>query len=211
MNFCNAIYGMRNPLKSWNKSDSYYKENNDFILGDNDRDLAMRLVKAGSDHRKFMRQIFVSMDVSAPWYWWRQYHTYKVGTTENSTSQMHLITNRRLTLDDFAWDWLSDYREYTLKHLNTLIMMYHELNLKTKRSRGNKEEIKELKKQRKAVWRELIQDIPASFIYLKTCTLNYENLRNIYHSRKNHKLHEWKEFCSWIETLPYSELITVKQ
>ena len=202
-NFNNAIRGMRNALQSWDKSDSKMHFDDldldqwdwEFVIGDNDLELALKLCKAGSDHRKFLRQIFVSVDISSPWYWFKEYATYKIGTVENSTSMMHCLTNRLLTKDDFEWDGYTYWRSLTLEHLNDLIEIYNQ---------------SEDKEEKNAVWRELIQDMPGSFIYTRTCSLNYEVLRNMYHSRKNHKLVEWHQFCEWIEELPYSELITVK-
>lgn len=191
-NFEGAIRGMRNPLNSWDKSDS------DFScdppkLGPKDLDLALRLVKSGSDHRKFLRQIMVSCNITAPLYWWKQFDTYKVGTVANSTSTMHTLTKRKLTVDDFAWDGnLTSYRADTIEHLNLLMALYKRTG-------------------EKGYWRELIQDLPSSFLQMRTVTLNYEVLRNIYHARKAHKLTEWHDFCAWIETLPYSEFIVTKE
>jgi len=235
INFEAAIRGMRNPKKSWENSDSkmiYYGSGCEFWdsiaeplgdlafkLGENDKELAMRLVKAGSDHRKFMRQIFISMDVIAPLYWFNQYDTYKVGTTANSTSKMHLITSRKLTKDDFSWDCMTTYRENQLEHLNDLIGKYNRLKSRIKElqrklhpqnSKVVSYRINKLSNTKNEIWEEIIKDIPDSFIYLRTVSLNYEVLRNMYHSRKNHKLKEWHKFCDWIEELPYSELITVK-
>lgn len=225
MNFEAAIRGMRNPKKSWDKQDSsmmYYGSGCEFWdsiaepigdaafkFGDNDWSLAMGLAKAGSDHRKFMRQIFVSADIKAFWAFWREYVTYKIGTVENSTSQMHKIINRKLTEDDFGWSKITNYRREQLEHLNGLIKLYQNMKMQmdcvTKKIKKE-----ELKKQMESVWRQIIENVPASFIYLRTVSLNYEVLRNMYQSRKSHKLKEWHKFCDWIEQLPYSELITAQ-
>lgn len=210
MNLESAIRGMRNPKKSWHKSDSkwvpledsefydsiarpdYPSNGNAYKIGEEDLDLALKLVKAGSDHRKFMRQIFVSLNIEAPAYWWRQFDTYKVGTVANSTSQMHTITKTTLTKENFV-----DVDERVLIKLNSLIQLYN----KAKKTES-KNKIK----------KEIINHMPASFLYLRTVTLNYEVLANIYSSRKNHFLDEWKIFCkSFIENLPYAELIIEKE
>lgn len=194
-NFEGAIRGMRNPKKSWEKSDSYY-DGKDFVLGENDYNLAMRLVRAGSDHRKFLRQIHVSMDIDAPLYWWKQFSTYKVGTVANSTSTMHTLMDEKLTVENFAWNKMTGFRKHFLNHLNTKIKAY---------------QIAEDGERKEELFREIIQNLPQSFIYLRTVTLNYEVLRNIYHSRKYHKLREWHRFCGQIEELPYSQLITAQE
>lgn len=186
-NILPAIQGIRNAMKSWDLSDTRGD-----VIGKRDKELALRLVKAGTDHRKFLRQIFVSMNITAPSYWWKEMDTYKVGTTANSESTMHTLTNRYLTRDDFSWDYMSEFRERVLRELNAKIDLYAET-------------------ENKIVWRELIQDLPSSFNQMRTWTANYEVLRNIYHARKNHKLDEWREFCSIIETLPHSELITTEE
>lgn len=194
-NFESALRGMRNPLESWNKSDSYDKynpntENYDCIIGEEDMKLALKLIKAGTEHAKFMRQIFVSMDITAPDYWWKEYATYKIGTVENSTSTMHKLGSRLLTKDDFSIDEWTGIDENMLVYLNDLIKEY------------------QLTKS-KYVWRAIIQKLPMSFNYLRTCTNNYQGIRNMYFQRKHHKLQEWLDFCKVIEELPYSELITV--
>ena len=198
-NFKGALRGMRNPLESWDKSDSYFS-NNQNIIGEKDLALALKLVKAGTDHSKFLRQIFVSMDITAPEYWWKEYETYQVGTTENSTSTMHKITSRLLNENDFSFEDCQD-RDFVntqISYINKLIKKYQSLLAQKKY---------EFAKQ---VWRELIQFLTMSFNYLRTCTLNYQVLRNMYFARKNHKLSEWIEFCKIIKTLPYSELITIE-
>lgn len=201
MNFDNAIRGMRNPLESYNLADSRmaYIEGDtyEYQLGDKDKDLALRLIKAGTDHAKFMRQILVSVDITAPLYWWKEMDQYRVGQTTNSTSSMHKILSKPISKSMFSFDnedgaaKLGLYRSITIEHLEQL----RQTAIETKD---------------KETWRELIQDLPSSFNQTRTTTLNYQILRNIYNSRKNHKLQEWKDMCKWIETLPYSELIICK-
>lgn len=208
MNIDSAIRGMRNAKQSHHLSDSKYipYESSPFNrspvkrlkgqefaynIGKRDMELALKLCRAGSDHRKFMRQILVSMDIQAGWYWFKEFSTYEVGRVQNSSSTMHTITNRELTYDDFAYDEATPHRTADIKHLNELIRIYK-------------------KTKSKKVKRKIIQDLPASFLYTRTVTLNYEVLRNIYHSRKSHFLIEWIEFCNLIEKLPYSKLITTK-
>lgn len=224
-----AIRGMRNPKNSWEKSDSIFVEDgyyhdisgNDgpyngtvtdtetfFEMGDNDYDLMTRLRKAGADHRKFMRMIAVYLDITAPLYWWKEFDTYKVGTVANSCSTMHKIAAKEFTFDDFSHEKLINSAcmgvqeqhigwgpmqvlAATIECLNS----YRELYLKT----GDKK-----------YWWQLIQLLPSSYNQRRTIMLNYEVLANIYKSRRNHKLDEWHTFCDWIETLPYSELITGK-
>ncbi len=213
-NFEGALRGMRNPLESWNKSNNYYKYDADFngdrqyIICEEDIKLALKLIKAGSEHSKFTRQIFVSMDITAPDYWWKEQSTYKVGTVENSTSTMHKITSRLLTENDFTWDIFMEVNEgnindeYFNKMIkndkqNTLFM----LNELIERYQETKD---------KRIWRAIIQRLPMSFNYKRTCTNNYQGLRNMYLQRRNHKLKEWHDFCDMIENLPYSQLITLK-
>lgn len=198
-----AIRGMRNPLNSWEKSDSikcYANANcpgicknnvSGICIGPNDLDLMKRLRNAGTDHRKFMRMITVYVDITAPLYWWKEFDTYKVGTVANSCSTMHKIHAKEFTLDDFSHEHLylplQDLRP-TIDLLNT----YRERYLETKD---------------KSDWWQLIQLLPSSYNQRRTVMLNYEVLANIYKSRRNHKLDEWHVFCEWIENLPYSELI----
>jgi hypothetical protein len=197
MNFENAIRGARNPMNSWDRMDSHYDENNNFILGENDLSLATRLRNAGTaDHRKFLRQIFVSVDITAPLYWWKEYDTYKVATVANSTSTMHKIHSKPFELDDFSHDHLTEYGLETLKEL---IKALEKFRLWYNDDMGNP----------KQEWYNIIQLLPTSYNQLRTCTLNYETLINIYKSRKNHKLDEWREFCKWIETLPYSKELII--
>lgn len=195
-NFEGALRGARNPMNSWDRSDSRYDENKGFILGENDLDLAKRLCTAGSDHRKFLRQIFVSTDIFAPLYWWKEFDTYKVGTVANSTSTMHKIHSKAFAIDDFSHDKMTPDSEEQLLKLVEYLETIRKKYIKTKE---------------KAYWYDLIQLLPSSYNQLRTCTLNYEVLVNIYYARKNHKLDEWHAFCGWIETLPYaSDLITFK-
>ena len=195
MNMENAIRGMRNPMNSWDKSDSmltmdpYY-----FAVGPNDLDLAQRLCKAGSDHRKFLRQIFVSVDITAPLYFWKEYDTYKVGTTANSTSTMHKIHAKEFEIGDFSC-------ERMLPSTKQLLWLSIIPELNDLRDNFNKTKDKD-------VWYAMIQLLPSSYNQMRTCTMTYENLRNMYHARKNHKLDEWRTLREWVETLPYAtELI----
>ncbi len=199
-NFRGAFRGMRNPKASWHLSDTIFDNASGALvtLGENDRKLALTLVTSGSDHRKFLRQILISMDIVAPDYWWKEMDTYKVGTVANSTSTMHKLTSRPLTPEDFSWDESTPFRKELLAHLNDLIERFKAL---TKNNEAD---------QAKIIWRQLIQDLPMSFHYTRTWTSNYENLRNIYHARSNHKLSEWHDFCRSLEKLPFSELITIK-
>lgn len=189
MNFENAIRGARNPMNSWAKSDSAYDEAGNYILGENDLALAKKLCRAGSDHRKFVRQIFVSVDITAPLYWWKEFDTYKVATVANSTSTMHKIHAKPFETADFSVDKLSDgalaaFRTY---------MDYME------QTRRRFVETKD-----KHDWYDLIQLLPSSYNQLRTVTMNYETLINIYYARRAHKLDEWHVFCDWILTLPYA-------
>lgn len=210
-----AIRGARNPLESWSKSSSSY-ESGIPKLCENDYKLAMKLVKAGRDHRKFVRQIFISCDVSAPWYWWKEYATYKIGTVENSTSQMHKLGSRLLDEGDFVFDVLdaelpdvaANFRVEAQEAAEETRAVFEAVNKKIKRWRKVKEKDTAAAKY---FWRDMIQCIPASFIYKRTCTLNYEVLANMYSSRKNHKLAEWRDFLSsMINNLPYPEFFTIE-
>ena len=214
-----AIRGMRNPLNSWGKSDSWYfnsrgsacdncymKPESDYapcyfgserdklyVVGKNDLNLMKKLVSAGSDHSKFMRMINVTCDITAPRYWWTEFDTYKVGTVRNSCSTMHTIHQKEFTLDDFSYEHLD-------LELNILEVVIIGLNAARKRY---------LKSKDKADWWQMIQLLPQSYNQRATVQLNYQVLRNMYHARKNHKLDEWVDFCRWVEeSLPYSELIT---
>ena len=197
-----AIRGMRNPMNSWDKSDSCKNFDTGVIaIGNNDLDLMKRLVKAGTDHRKFMRMIVVYVDVTAPLYWWKEADTYKVGTVRNSCSTMHKIMDKEFTLADFSCEKMHGN---TKSVLNRVI---EELNDIRERY-INPEKYGLTDNAVKMVWYNLIQLLPSSYNQRATLMLNYEVLANMYHSRKNHRLDEWVEFCKWIKTLPYSELIT---
>lgn len=206
MNLENALRGARNPLESWSKSDSIYDSNGNFTIGEKDMELALKLIKAGSDHSKFIRQIFVSMDITAPMSWWWDFDTYKIATVKNSTSRMHKLGTRLLTPDDFSWDdeygetHITPYRQYTLDDLNRRILEFQKLY-------NNKS----TKKEAMYLWREIVFDLSDSFNFLSTWSGNYENLRNVYHARKSHKQREFKDFCKIIETLPYSQFITLER
>ena len=185
-----AVYSARNAMNSWDKSDSHFETD---TLGINDYDLAKRLCKAGTDHRKFMRMITVTMDITAPLYYWKHLSTYKVGTVCNATSTMHKIHAKKFTLDDFSTEHLMDFSWNRLDDLITHLNWCREKFIETKD---------------KDYWWQMIQLLPTSYNQKRTLQLNYEVLTNIYKSRRNHKLDEWRDFCIWIETLPYSELIT---
>jgi hypothetical protein len=218
-----AIRGMRNPLNSWEKSDSGYgcfgKDNGEngrtcldcnfnpswcgcnsehYILGPNDLKLAKQLATAGSDHGKFLRQIIFSCDITAPMYWWKEMDTYKVGTVRNSCSTMHKIMSKEFEINDFSFENMNDSAHIsmanTIGYLNELRNAY---------TNGDYSE-----ESKKMIWYSIIQILPSSYNQKATWTANYEVLRNIYHARKNHKLDEWHVFCDMIEKLPYSELIT---
>ena len=196
MNMENAIRGARNPLNSWARMDSYYDEKGNYILGENDLSLAMRLAKAGSDHRKFLRQIFVSMDITAPLYWWKEFDTYKVATVANSTSTMHKIQAKEFSREDFSCDRLT---EDALECLDALIAFLE------------KERLAFLETQDRSHWHNMIQLLPSSYNQLRTVSMNYETLINVYYARRGHKLAEWHTLCDAIMSLPYAEqLIKVK-
>ena len=216
--FEHALRGMRNPKNSWNKSDSYYEYDNqrdcvtkdaDFVIGENDMKLAQTLIKAGSEHRKFMRQIFVSVDITAPLYWWAEYDTYKVGTVANSTSKMHTITNNSITLDcfeidDYEKDLFMYYEHSDVKDMVADIVR----NCETLRQRY-------LETKDKRYWKELIRWLPESWLQKRTVTMTYENLLAMCSKgqRRFHKLNEWSgqdnpnvpNFISWARTLPYAQ------
>lgn len=205
-----AIRGMRNPMNSWEKSDSHVGFGDVFCcdcgckdmepcgqncidIGPNDLDLMTRLRNAGTDHRKFMRMITVYVDLTAPLYWWKEFDTYKVGTVANSCSTMHKIAAKRFERDDFSHEHLMDGGNYILNSTIDMLNEYRAQYLETKD---------------KKYWWQMIQLLPSSYNQRRTVMLNYEVLANIYKSRRNHKLDEWHTFCDWIEELPYSELIT---
>ena len=198
MNFENAIRGARNPMNSWARMDSTYDENGAFLLGANDLDLAGRLARAGSDHRKFLRQIFVSVDITAPLYWWKEFDTYKVGTVANSTSTMHKIHAKAFERADFSHDRLD---EGGLAALDAMIAYLESEREKFVADKANKQ-----------AWHNMIQLLPSSYNQMRTVTMNYENLINIYYARRSHKLAEWHTLCDWIMSLPYAkELIAIKE
>lgn len=197
MNFENAMRGARNPMNSWARMDSYYDDEGNFVLGENDLSLASRLAKAGSDHRKFVRQIIVSLDISAPFYWWKEFDTYKVGTVANSCSTMHKIQAKEFTREDFSCEHMS---EQGLAVLDSVIAFME------------RERLAFIETKDKAHWHNMIQMLPTSYNQLRTVTLNYEVLINIYKARRYHKLDEWKIFCAEIEKLPYAkELIMLRE
>ena len=214
-----AIRGMRNPMNSWEKSDSkFYDESPEYRyedcpdIGPNDLNLMKRLRNAGTDHRKFMRMIVVYVDITAPLYWWKEFDTYKVGTVANSCSTMHKIAAKEFTLEDFScehlitpetapgeYDWTGEYYDtpiVCLKYTIDTLNIYRKKYLETKD---------------KKYWWQMIQLLPSSYNQRRTVMLNYEVLANIYKSRKGHRLDEWKTILDWIEGLPYSELISIKE
>lgn len=205
-----AIRGMRNPMNSWERSDSVFERNDDCNedcykchlqfeecsvqqIGDNDHNLMMKLRNAGTDHRKFMRMITVYVDITAPLYWWKEFDTYKVGTVANSCSTMHNIVEKEFTLEDFSCEHLIEYSMLGFTKMIEYFNVCREAYIETKD---------------KKYWWQMIQLLPSSYNQKRTVMLNYEVLANIYKSRKDHKLDEWVEFCKWIESLPYSKLIT---
>lgn len=196
MNFDNAIRGARNPMNSWARYDSYYNENGEFVFGENDFSLAKRLCKAGTDHRKFVRMIFVSVDITAPMYWWKEYDTYKISTVANSTSTMHKITSKPFELEDFSTDHMN---EEGIKAIKDVIAVLEDLRLRY------------LETKDKELWYTIIQLLPSSYNQLRTCTLNYENLCNMYYARKSHKLEEWHTFCDWTLELPYFKDLFIQE
>ena len=197
MNLENAVRGARNPMNSWGKSDSYYDEKGNYVLGPSDLDLAHRLATAGSDHRKFLRQIFVSVDITAPLYWWKEFDTYKVGTVANSCSTMHKIHVKPFDRDDFSHDRLD---EAGLAALDALIAYLESERQAFCADKANRQP-----------WHNMIQLLPSSYNQMRTVSMNYENLINMYYARKTHKLAEWHTYCDWIASLPYAkELILVR-
>ncbi len=196
MNFENALRGARNPMNSWARSDSGYDENGEYRLGANDIDLGHRLATAGTDHRKYLRMIFVSVDITAPLYWWKEYDTYKVGTVANSCSTMHKIHAKPFELDDFSHDRMS---AEAIACLSSVIDVLE------------KNRLAYVETKERQYWDDMIQLLPSSYNQMRTCTMNYENLSNMYYARRNHKLPEWHTFCDWIMTLPYAkDFIAVK-
>ena len=221
LGFEHTIRGLRNPMNSWEKSDSRFEESIDFDpddypcrfkLGPNDHYLMMKLRNAGTDHRKFMRMITVYVDITAPLYWWKEFDTYKVGTVANSCSTMHKIAENVFMLDDFSHERLTirqsvDILKETIDVLNVFRKVYlegGELSL----DHGNTAEPVVYTPKSKDIWWQMIQLLPSSYNQKRSVMLNYEVLSNMYKSRKNHKLDEWREFCKWMEDLPFSYLIT---
>lgn len=216
------IEGMRNPMNSWEKSNSGYGcdsglcsgrcafspewcgNTQRYVLGENDYTLMQKLSKAGTDHRKFMRMMPVYVRITAPLYWWKEFDTYKIGTVANSCSTMHKIAEKEFTIEDFSCEHL-DIRtkvllEETINVLNDYRKLYIEYNADDFEIKGCP--------SKKDIWWQMIQLLPSSYNQTRNILMNYEVLANMYHSRKNHKLDCWREFCSWIKTLPYSEIIT---
>lgn len=224
--FEHAIRGMRNPLESWDKSDSgcklYCTEDEayvekpcnydacsgciatEYMIGKNDLELAQKLIKAGSEHRKFMRQIFVATDITAPLFFFKEFDTYKVGTVANSTSTMHKLASTPITIDCFEMDDFEDvfYKDKGIDISTKMIWEAICWDLEQIRQKYN--ETKD-----KRYWKELIRLLPESWLQTRTVTMNYENLLNMYHQRKNHKLSEWHKFCEWIESLPYAKELII--
>lgn len=231
-----AIRGMRNPMNSWEKSDTGWVDESeveddssfldiDFewgtkkVIGPNDHNLMMKLAKGGSVHAKYRRMITVYVDITAPLYWWKEFDTYKVGTVANSCSTMHKIHEKEFTIDDFSHEYLTEDslivipndsdgfdRWSSLDILNVTVRMLNELRYQYQNRKSGVTAIEEIEAM--DFWHQMIQILPSSYNQKRTVMLNYEVLTNIYHSRKNHKLDEWCEFCKWIESLPYSEIIT---
>ena len=196
VNMENAIRGARNPMNSWARMDSYYNEKGEYVLGENDLALASKLAAAGSDHRTFLRQVIVSMDITAPLYWWKEFDTYKVGTVANSTSTMHKIQAKEFSRDDFSCDRLTPD---ALAVLDSMIAYLEG------------ERLKFVETKEKSHWHNMIQLLPSSFNQMRTVSMNYEVLINIYYARRYHKLAEWHVLCEAIEKLPYADkLILVK-
>ena len=207
MNFEGALRGMRNPLNSWTKSDSnWHLEQPFFVIGPNDMDLCRRLINGGSEHRKFLRQIFVSVDITAPLYWFKEFDTYRVGVTENSTSTMHKLASTPITLDCFETDDYADSITYDYPDVegSTLDMpvgaFAEDLIAELEALRQKYLETKD-----KRYWKELVRWLPNGWLQTRTVTMNYENLRSMAHQRMGHKLSEWHTFLEWANTLPYAK------
>ena len=211
-NIYNAILGARNPKNSWNKSDSIFKGYNgkieNTVIGENDLKLLQSLIKAGSEHRKFMRQIGVSVIITAPIYWWKEFDTYKVGTVSNSTSTMHKLSDTPITMDCFEMDDFKDCDVESQDMIFPLESCWNSLVSDLEFLRKKYNETKD-----KRYWKELIRMLPESWLQKRTITMNYENILNMVHQRKNHKLTEWSEsFINWAKSLPYAkELIFINE
>lgn len=224
------IMGTRNPMNSWSRSDTEYNVDSiddsvwphksihdDVVLGPNDHDLMMRLVKGGSVHAKYRRMITVYMDITAPFYWWKEFSTYKVGTVANSCSTMHKIAAKEFTLEDFSCEhligakkeWIDKEEMYSDENFDELWSSYDALDQVVRILNFYREKYLETKDKR--YWWQMIQLLPTSYNQRRTVMLNYEVLAGIYPMRRNHKLDEWREFCGWIKTLPYSEIITADE
>lgn len=213
------IEGMRNPMNSWEKSDSHIcrqdgsfcmecEHKNDYCLGENDLSLMQRLSNAGPEHRKYMRMMPVYVRITAPLYWWKEFDTYKVGTVSNSCSTMHKIQEKEFTLEDFSTEHICIQQSMdVLKDTIDALNVFRDVYLNGGNLRYENGNIKCFGKKDKEIWWQLIQLLPSSYNQTRNVMLNYEVLANIYRQRKNHKLDEWREFCNWIESLPYSELI----
>ena len=216
--FKHAIRGMRNPLESWDKSDSIFENSLQCfnVIGENDLSLMQKLIKAGPEHRKFMRQIFVSVDITAPLYWWKEFDTYKVGTVANSTSTMHKLASTPITLDCFETDDVEILEELNyevscwwgelIAWLEKLRQLHNKNMELSKTPNITNQERKRLIVMAKCYWKELIRLLPESWLQTRTVTMNYENILSMIHQRKGHKLIEWsKDFIEWAESLPYAK------
>ena len=190
-----AIRGMRNPMNSWEQSDSGYGHGLELIVGENDLKLMKSLSKAGSDHGKFLRMINVTVDITAPLYWWKEFDTYKVGTVANSCSTMHKIHAKKFTLDDFSHEHLDEWSITMLERVIEILNQNREHFIR--------------KPYRKDYWWQMIQLLPSSYNQKRTVQLNYQVLKSMYFARKSHKLDEWREFCTWCESLPYFKEICI--
>lgn len=186
-----ALRGMRNPMNSWNKSDSYYDEDGNYVLGEKDLELCKKLIKAGTEHRKFLRQIFISMDITAPLYWWKEMDQYRINVTTNSCSTMHKISAKEFELDDFSHEHLDSFSTVTLMAVIATMNNAREKYLSSKDKKD---------------WWQLIQLLPSSYNQKRTITMNYENLFNIINQRSNHKLDEWVNLCKFLRDFPYVNL-----
>lgn len=211
-NFDGALRGMRNPLESWSKSDShvdyipysnkwemfeYGRENVEYVIGKNDLNLAQRLIRGGSEHRKWLRQVFVSVDITAPMYWWSEADTYSVGVTKNSTSKMHKIMSKPFELSMFEIDDFKEEERADFEEVLKICNKYRDLYIEYKDDGWGE--------TAKKYWKALIRILPESWLQTRTVTLNYEVIRNMVHQRKGHKLTEWHQFITWAYTLPYAE------
>lgn len=227
-----AIRGMRNPMNSWDKSDSYWHSDNygngdeyEFVVGENDLVLMKNLSRAGDDHGKVMRYLEVYVDITAPLYWWKEFKTYRkdrrfmddgddflnpdeleMHIETNSCSTMHKIHSKKFTIDDFSHEHLTRFEDMTL--VGDVVLYDAKQWLSTTIAQLNFTREKYLKTKDKEFWYQMIQMLPSSYNQKRTVKMNYQVLKNMYHARKNHKLDEWREFCKWIERLPYSEIIT---